>query len=242
MYICKRCNYSSLYKRCIIQHLKNKKICKVILEDIDINILLDEFIVKTYNDIRYECDLCNKQFNCRSSMYRHIKTCNKKLKKRNINFECIAHIINVNLKDFGRENMNALPLDLIGNLFMNLKFRELLENLHCDPNFPDNHNIKITSIKRNVMGIYRNNKWEIVTFVNGLNELLLQGHKIFIDYYKNNKDKILEEDMSERDLNELLNILDNIEKLNNNDIKSLQMELQLMLETHRIKNNKKMLL
>jgi hypothetical protein len=34
------------------------------------------------------------------------------------------------------------------------------------------------------MEIFRDNKWDIVTFTNGLTELLLQGHKIFKDYYK----------------------------------------------------------
>jgi hypothetical protein len=47
--------------------------------------------------------------------------------------------------------------------------------------------------------IYRNNKWDVVTFVNGLDELLMQGHRIFNDYYRKNKDKILEEDMDEED-------------------------------------------
>jgi hypothetical protein len=55
------------------------------------------------------------------------------------------------------------------------------------------------------MEIFRNNKWDIVTFTNGLTELLLQGHKIFKDYYKkNDKARILEEDMSEQGIRMLL--------------------------------------
>jgi hypothetical protein len=33
------------------------------------------------------------------------------------------------------------------------------------------------------MEIFRNNKWDLMTFPRGL-ELLLQGHKIFKEYYK----------------------------------------------------------
>jgi hypothetical protein len=35
----------------------------------------------------------------------------------------------------------------------------------------------------------QNNKWDIMTFTNGLTELLYKGHKIFKDYSKNDKAK-----------------------------------------------------
>jgi hypothetical protein len=139
------------------------------------------------------------------------------------------------LNDFGKENMNALPETLISTLFMDLRFRELLSNLHCDPNYPENQNIRIKSIKRNTMEIFRNNKWDIMTFTNGLTELLLQGHKIFKDYYKKDKNRILEEDMSEDEIKEILNQLDQIEKLNKEELGPLMIDLQMMLEEY--KNN-----
>lgn len=142
--------------------------------------------------------------------------------------------INVTLRSFGSENMDALPEDLIGNQFIFFKFKDLLENLHCDPNYPENHNIRIKSVKRGVLEIYRgDDKWDLVSFVNGLNELLLQGHKIFDEYYQKNKEKILDEDMTEEDLEALLKQLEKIEQLNENDVKPLRKELQLMLEGHR---------
>lgn len=268
MYTCKRCNYSSLYKKCLMQHFNNKKPCKVILEDIDTKILIDELINKEYNNITHECIFCNKIFNCLSSVYRHKKTCKKKpidiidnITNRLDNLETInnkqqilidelqkskntvnnvtanSQTININvktkIKNLNYENMDALPVSFMSYLFMDLKFGELIENLHCDTNFPENHNVRIKSIKRKVIEIYRNDKWELMTYVNGLNELLLQGHKIFKDYYKNNKDKILEEDLEEYELNEILRTLDNIENLNKNEIKPLHMELQLMLEENK---------
>lgn len=136
----------------------------------------------------------------------------------------------VKLRDFGRENMDAIPESLISSLFCELRFRELLAQLHCDPNFPENQNVRIRSVKRNTMEIYRNNKWDILTFSKGLNELLLQGHRIFSDYCKKDKKRILQEDMDEGDLRELLSQLDKISKLNKNEIKTLTEELQMMLE------------
>jgi hypothetical protein len=151
------------------------------------------------------------------------------------NINNTQNITNINLKlnDFGKENMDAIPESLIGTLFIDLRFRELLANLHCDPNYPENQNVRIKSIKRNTMEIFRNNKWDIMTFTNGLTELLLQGHKIFKDYYKKDKDRILEEDMSESEINEVLNQLDQIEKLSKDELKPLLIDLQMMLEEYR---------
>jgi hypothetical protein len=83
------------------------------------------------------------------------------------------------------------------------------------------------------MEIFRNNKWDIVTFTNGLTELLLQGHKIFKDYYKNDKARILEEDMSEQEIKDALIQLEKIEKLSKEEIKPLLIDLQMMLEEYR---------
>jgi hypothetical protein len=136
----------------------------------------------------------------------------------------------VKLRDFGRENMDAVPNSLMSYLFMELRFRDLLSQLHCDPNFPENQNIRIRSIKRNTMEIFRNNKWDIVSFSKGLQELLLQGHRIFKDFYKNDKERILEEDMDEDDMREILSQLQKIADLNKNEIKPLIDDLQMMLE------------
>jgi hypothetical protein len=141
--------------------------------------------------------------------------------------------INVKLKDFGKENMNAIPESLVSGLFMDLRFRELLSQLHCDPNFPENQNVRIRSVKRNTMEIYRNNKWDIITFSKGLTELLLQGHKIFKDYYKKDKDRILEEDMTKQEIKEILDQLDQVEKLNKEEIRPLLLDLQMMLEEYK---------
>jgi hypothetical protein len=113
---------------------------------------------------------------------------------------------------------------------MDLRFRELLANLHCDPNYPENQNVRIKSIKRNTMkylGIING-----MTFYEWFNELLLQGHKIFKEYYKNDKARILEEDMSEDELREILCQLDKIEKLNKTEIKPLIEDIQMMLEEY----------
>ena len=264
MFTCDRCNYTTKYKYCLIQHLNNKKPCNVLNIDIERKNLLEKLTVKTYNDITYDCDFCLRKFNNATNMYKHKKICKNKpldeitqlkntvgqlvskiddqqsqienLKKQptnitnNNNTQININNNGVKLRDFGRENMDAVPNSLMSYLFMELRFRDLLSQLHCDPNFPENQNIRIRSIKRNTMEIFRNNKWDIVSFSKGLQELLLQGHRIFKDFYKNDKERILEEDMDEDDMREILSQLQKIADLNKNEIKPLIDDLQMMLE------------
>jgi len=218
-------NSQGLYECCFCDRhfnnksnmFKHKKICKQKPKEITEHLLkLQEQIEKQQEEID------NLKNNTPSNI-----TNNTTNNTQNIN------ITVPKLNNFGRENMEALPESLISSLFMDLRFKELLANLHCDPNYPENQNIRIKSIKRNTMEIFRNNKWDIMTFTKGLTELLLQGHKIFKDYYEKDKDRILEEDMSEQEIKDVLSQLDQIEKLNKEELRPLLVELQMMLEEYR---------
>lgn len=141
------------------------------------------------------------------------------------------------LKEFGCENMEAIPDDLVSSCFMFLKYRELLENLHCDPNYPENHNIRIKSVKRNMMEIYKNKKWNVVTLNEGLTELIQQGTRIFQMYARKNEDKIIEEDMSQAELAELMSKLQELDAMNKTYIVPLSKDIQAMLETYKAAPN-----
>jgi hypothetical protein len=258
-YNCQRCGYETNYKANYKSHLLRKMKCEAIFLDVSIESLINNInIVKDTNS--FKCDYCNKIFKSSQLKYQHKQRCKQqsvnnkinlledeivKLKQTHIitsttnntqNNNNIINNITVNipkLKNFGMENMDALPESLISTLFMDLRFRELLANLHCDPKYPENQNVRIKSAKRNTMEIFRNNKWDIVTFTNGLTELLLQGHKIFADYYQKDKTRILDEDMSEQEITEAMIQLEKIEKLNKDEIRPLLLDLELMLEEYR---------
>jgi len=262
-FICKRCNSIFTSKYNLKAHLIKKNICKCINHEFeeDVQILIDELYERKLNEKTFDCEFCNMKFNQASGKSRHKKTCKlkpqdeitqlkntvnqlvSKIEKlesqpqpQTINNNTQINNVSLNgvkLRDFGRENMDAIPESLVSSLFCELRFRELLAQLHCDPNFPENQNIRIRSIKRNTMEIFRNNKWDILTFTKGLNELLLQGHKIFSEYCKKDKKRIIEEDMDEAELRDLLNQLDKISKLNKNEIKTFIDDLQMMLEEYK---------
>lgn len=86
-YICKRCGFEFTQKSSLKTHLQCKKrCCNPLLADISIEVLLNE-LEKTYNDVTYDCTLCNKKFNTKQSMYRHRKMCAEKQEQASKNTE-----------------------------------------------------------------------------------------------------------------------------------------------------------
>lgn len=153
-----------------------------------------------------------------------------------VNSNCNQIVQNNNIvviREFGNENMDAIPKSLISDLILNLQYRELLENLHCDPDYPENNNVRLKSTKRQVIEIFKNNKWNPMTFVNALDEILLHANSIFQNHFRKHKRDIAD-DMTEEELEDLENKLYEVQSgLNENFIKPIQKEIQLMLESHR---------
>lgn len=73
MFSCKRCGYSTKFKYNLKTHLQRKHVCKPILEDITIEILLNE--IQPKEEPSYRCNVCNKPFTKPNNKYRHQKTC-----------------------------------------------------------------------------------------------------------------------------------------------------------------------
>ena len=258
---CPRCGYTSQDKSNYIRHLSRKFPCLVKFEDIPIFSILESLPKKQYNKL-LKCDFCELCFTAKTNRCRHMKVCEKNYNEKKdvekykelfdkitdlqdqINNNKLKHPVNnttyntnivINtpkLRNFGDENMDALPESLVRELFIDLKYADLIENLHCDPDYPENHNIRIKSIKRNTLEIYRNDKWVIITYESGLNEIITQSSLIFRNFYKRKRNEILE-DMSHMELEEVVYRLSGIESMNQKDIKFLQVEIHNMLETFR---------
>lgn len=130
----------------------------------------------------------------------------------NIINETVNNItMNVELRDFGCENMEAIPLDLLRNCFLNLEFNTLFENLHCDPDFPENHNIRIKSVKRELLEIYRNKRWNVQHFIDGFKEVLRRQHSIFREFIRTHYN-LIKEDMDDDEINDNEHKLESILK------------------------------
>ena len=76
-HICKRCNYRSIYRSCLRNHLNRKNPCNPTIADLSRELLLEEIpvLIPVLNEITYNCNKCNRKFNDNSNRSKHQKTC-----------------------------------------------------------------------------------------------------------------------------------------------------------------------
>jgi rubredoxin len=75
-YNCKRCGFISSTKQNLQSHLKKKKICESILEDIDRDDLLNELSIREKKEKKEKkCKKCSKIFNTRQAKWAHEQNC-----------------------------------------------------------------------------------------------------------------------------------------------------------------------
>lgn len=140
--------------------------------------------------------------------------------------------LNLTLRNFGEENMHAISEHDVGDCFLNLQFKDLIEQLHCNEDYPENHNVRIKSVKRKIMEIYQFNKWNTTSFKEGFPKLILQIHKIFYDYVQKNKETIKDE-MTKEEFANNIETLKKIGMLDKNAIKNIVKEIEVLLESNR---------
>lgn len=146
-------------------------------------------------------------------------------------FSVNNNYIQKNLKNFGMENNRTSTPQNIRDICRDLKYETLFELIHCNPVFPENHNIRIKSSKRQLLEIYRNDQWCARPYKDGLEAIILKLNSIFYDYYKNHYN-FIKENMSE---DKIYKALDKIDDLGKSDykVKQLKENLLAVLETHR---------
>lgn len=225
-----KCDNCSKYFKSASSRANHKRVCEKERERKQLEDLLKQFNEKLdLFDKRFQTTQVNETHDTTNTVNLYIGT-NPFINNIGVSG---PRLNKVELREFGHENMDALPQTFIGECFMNLKFRDIIENLHCDPDFPENHNIRLKSIKRNVMEIFRDNKWVAVSLAYGIEELINKTTTIFENYAKKNEKRIYNEDMSEE---EFESNMDTLLKISNMDKKAIQpvfKDIQLLLESYK---------
>lgn len=221
IYECEYCNKKFCHLSGKSRHIK---ICKKIVDNINI-----QNLENTVKNLENKIVEMSKIISVPNNTTNNIQNNNNSNNVNNIN----VRIENpYGVRAFGQENKEHLE-DTIGDLFfMNLNFIKMIESLHFDPEYPENHNIRIKSSKRNLLEIFRGNKWDIVTFVNGLKEMVLNSNEIFKEYYINNKDKI-HDGMTKDEVTNVLNTLYDTDNQLSELVKSLKNDMIAILENNR---------
>ena len=101
----------------------------------------------------------------------------------------------IHINNYGNENTDYLKGDYLNNLLQGAftAIPKLIENIHFNPQHPENHNIKITNKKEPYVKIRKNDKWELQDKKETLETLVDDKYYILVDHYADmGEDKISE--------------------------------------------------
>ena len=198
------------------------------------------FMLLDINQMVIKCKRCNASFDTYSRLLRHlqrkiqcepqvadipVKDYIKEIDKlyQQVSTSVMSKKQEKKTRNFGEENMEALPDSLIHDLFLNLQVKELVENLHLDPNFYENKNVRFKD-RLSSFEIYEKNEWHRNTTTHGINKIIVQAASIFEEYYKKNTDKI-REDMTLEEEEEILEELEKLKCLDKSVIEILSKDI-----------------
>lgn len=209
-YICERCGYVTEILGNMKNHFKRKNICPPTISDIDI-----ETLKTNYDKKSKVCEECGKEFRSSQSKHNHkkyyckglllkmqhtINTLQEELQKHNTlpTATTVNNIQNQNIQqnfmiinNFGQENMDYISNDFLSACLLNNNIVPLIESLHFDKEHPENHNVKMKSMRYELMEQYVDGKWIVTDKEETLDELINKGYRVLKYYSRKNKQDLL---------------------------------------------------
>lgn len=100
----------------------------------------------------------------------------------------ISQTINITLNPFGNENTSHLTKEFLSYCILNPKkgMASLIESIHYNKEFPENHNLRCKSLKQNIFEKFTDDEWRACDASNTLDELIKKGYKILNAHYADN--------------------------------------------------------
>lgn len=234
MYYCERCGYETNVLCNMKTHLKRKTPCKSTNCDVSPAILLESLMKKD----ACICEDCGAEFASTKSKYNHKKLhCNKGVNANlhqvitNLQKEIkelkegrdgkgstiinqqnnVGQQININLKDFGQENMDYITKEFLNSCLLSYDIVPLIETIHCDKDHPENHNVRIKSMRYDIMEHYEDGRWIMTDKEETLDELVKKGYRVLKYHSRKHKDELIED--RELDEDEFEDVVEWLESL-----------------------------
>lgn len=148
----------------------------------------------------------------------------------------IQNNIVVNLKDFYVDYVPHIEMDkdFLETCLMNKDITKLIENIHCDKDHPEYHNVRIKSTKNSFMEVYADGKWIVTDSEETLDDLVKKGYRVLKRYSHKNKNHLKKR--CEDDGEEYSDLMDWLEDIydNNKVNKPLKKQLLLLFINNRV--------
>jgi len=131
--------------------------------------------------------------------------------------------ITIQLREFDFENRNALTDEALKEYIKDMELENIIRDLHMNEEFPENFNVRIKNINRNLMECYQNGKWVIEEKDGLLLDIIHQSRRIANEFYY---DKMKQREK----ITEWLQALYNED---NAEIKPLKKKIELLFIKHK---------
>ena len=230
-HICLRCGYIANQKGHLKDHYNRKKKCEPIIENISIDDCLSRLNNKKYHLCEYcgknfsrSDSLKRHEKKCYERRLKILEDRNKELEKKlennslnminsnNVNINC-GNTYNININDFNNTDymiaLDDLKKSIKKSLLknngknMNIECENLVELVHCNDKYPENHNILLTDRNRGEVKVKNGNNFINIPIDDAIDETsqniinLLKDNKIFMRYIKFHENK--DEDTTKED-------------------------------------------
>ena len=229
LYKCELCNVLTNLKSNYIRHLKTKKHVTNLKENTcklsDSEKVYTKYTQSIHKDtqsihkFQHLCDLCDKGFSSKQSMYRHKRLYCKIAKENNNCINELKSMIqeqnqhinklidkvgttnittnniqnNIQLNNYGKEDISYITDSMKSNLLKGPynMIPKLIEHVHFNNDKPENQNIILPNKKENKLKIFSDNKWIYKNKDEVLEDLVDGKYFILDSHYENmNKDEL----------------------------------------------------
>jgi len=183
--MCQYCEKTFTRKTGLTKHLKCCKQKKIFEEekhekDIKIEVLEKEkaIMTKEYEGLKDKIEDLLIELSKNG-----VNTTNNNTTNMTNSHNTIHNTININ--NYGNENTEYLKNDYLNNLLQGAftAIPKLIENIHFNPQHPENHNIKITNKKEPYIKVRKNDKWELQDKKETLETLVDDKYYLLEDHY-----------------------------------------------------------
>jgi hypothetical protein len=88
------------------------------------------------------------------------------------------------INNFGNENINHLSNEFLSHCLLacNTGIKNLMKEIHFNPQFPENHNIRVYSRKGKILEKYTDGGWHVCDQNNTLDEMIRRGYRILFKH------------------------------------------------------------
>ena len=172
IYKCSKCNKEFMSRSGFFQH-KKKFHNEVHKYENELNLIKEKYEILEKRQHELENIIQTK------SLETNIITTNNH--NQNIN-------INININNFGQEDISHLSKDFLDDCVkrLNTGMRNLMKEIHFNPEVPGNHNIRLLSKKQNLLETFNDGSWHPKDKNNTLDEMIRNGYKILFKHFISN--------------------------------------------------------